>query len=93
MDSYSREWKKQIGMSWDVSGYRYSVWTKPLECFGAKRAYSLCGVEKSSGIRRVEIEMDLNFSRDQKISADDYATIIAAAPANIRKILNRFINI
>ncbi len=90
MDSYSSEWTKPVGDNWDVEGYRYSVWTKPLECFGAKRAYSLCGVEISSGLRRVEETMDLNFSRDQRISSEDFADVIAAAPANIRKLLKRF---
>ncbi len=90
MNSYSREWTKPVGENWDVAGYRYSVWTKPLECFGAKRAYSLCGVEISSGLRRVEETMDLNFSRDQRISGDDFADVIAAAPANLRRILRRF---
>jgi hypothetical protein len=90
MDSYSREWTKPAGDNWDVDGYRYSVWTKPLECFGAKRAYSLCGVEISSGLRRVQEVMDLNFSRDQRISGEDFADVIAAAPSNLRKILRRF---
>ena len=91
MDSYSSEWTTPVGDNWDVDGYRYSVWTKPLECFGAKRAYSLCGVEISSGLRRVEETLDLNFSRGQRLSGEDFSDVIAAAPANLRKILKRFL--
>ena len=90
MDSYKSEWKKQVGDSWDVEGYRYSLLTKPLECFGAKRAYWLCGVEVASGLRRVEKTLDLNFSRNQRINSGDYGDIIVTAPANIRRILKRF---
>ncbi len=90
MDSYSREWTTPVGDKWDVGGYRYRLWTKPLEFFGAKRSYSLCGVEISSGLRRVEETMDLNFSRDKRISGEDFADVIAAAPTKLRKILRRF---
>jgi len=92
MDSYRNEWTKSVGRDsdfWDVDGYRYSLWTKPLECFGACRAYNLCGVEVSSGLRRTEETLDLNFGRDQKLSSD-FLEIVAAAPRNIRRILKRF---
>ena len=91
MDEYSSEWTRPVGDDWEVDGYRYGVWTKPLECFGAKRAYSLCGVEISSGVRRVEVNLDLNFSRDERISGEEFADVIAAAPANLRRILRRFV--
>jgi hypothetical protein len=85
----SSEWTTPVGDNWDVAGYRYSLWTQPLECFGAKRAYYLCGVEISSGLRRVEVTMDLNFSRDQRICDKNFSDVIAAAPTNLRKILKR----
>lgn len=90
MNSYNKEEWKPVGDNWDVDGMRYSVWTKPLECFGAKRAYNLCGVEISSGLRRVDEDMDANFSREEGINGEAFADVIAASPKNLRKILKRF---
>ena len=92
MKSYSENWPQAVGNPtdyWDNDGYRYHLRSKIKECFGAKRAYSLCGVELDTGLRWYSKTLDLNFDRDSRLTPDD-SEIVAAAPAKIRRILKRF---
>jgi hypothetical protein len=71
-------------------GYRYFLAKLAAETFGEKVGYELIRIETSSNLQRGHAILDTRFGR--KIQDDNgiLETAVESAPANIKRILNRF---
>ena len=71
-------------------GYRFFLAKLPAETFGEPVGYELIRIESSSNLQRGLAELDTRFGRTVQDGNGILEGAIESAPANIKRILNRF---
>ena len=81
--------------TWDHSPQtRYWIDKLPSESFGEKAAYQICRIDRSTNLQRGFVDLDPRWERDEwknSESQEEIAEAIKSAPANIKRILKRFL--
>ena len=73
---------------------RYWIDQLDAESFGGKAAYQICQIDRSTNLQRQFTNLDPRWGRDDWKSEGDQQEIhecLKSAPANIKRILRRFV--